>query len=278
MRICSISVNLSIFIFFHVCLFTYLAFQVSKEEAKLKTWIQRNRKNSRKRRRSSGKSSKFVVLTLLTKHFTLNEAGVKMLSSMFSQYEGEINVLYQVSVAATLTNKKWGGKELSLKPGEKLDVIVKAVDDKLICRNEDGKCEHPWKSQLMSIYTMISNPLRFWIISSLKSVFYSWLRFNRSHYGVSATITHALKETHTSVSNVCMSKLTGFICQQWWRNIWRHWRRGYVHVTFKEIVELVCFFYLLHLFFRLHLWQRLRGILLWHIFFKTVHSCVIYCV
>uniref|UniRef100_A0A3P9H1A0 FYN binding protein 1 n=1 Tax=Oryzias latipes TaxID=8090 RepID=A0A3P9H1A0_ORYLA len=55
------------------------------------------------------------------------------------KYEGEINVLYQVSVAATLTNKKWGGKELSLKPGEKLDVIVKAVDDKLICRNEDGK-------------------------------------------------------------------------------------------------------------------------------------------
>ncbi|XP_024155560.1 FYN-binding protein 1 isoform X2 [Oryzias melastigma] len=55
------------------------------------------------------------------------------------KYEGEINVLYQVSVAATLTNKKWGGKELSLKPGEKLDVIVKAVDDKMICRNEDGK-------------------------------------------------------------------------------------------------------------------------------------------
>ncbi|RVE65717.1 hypothetical protein OJAV_G00119170 [Oryzias javanicus] len=55
------------------------------------------------------------------------------------KYEGEINVLYQVSVAATLTNKKWGGKELPLKPGEKLDVIVKAVDDKMICRNEDGK-------------------------------------------------------------------------------------------------------------------------------------------
>lgn len=58
------------------------------------------------------------------------------------QYDGEIQVLYQVSIAPTLTNKKWSGKDLPIKAGEKLDVIVKAVDNKLICRNEDGKCEY----------------------------------------------------------------------------------------------------------------------------------------
>ncbi|XP_041816608.1 FYN-binding protein 1 isoform X2 [Chelmon rostratus] len=55
------------------------------------------------------------------------------------KYEGEIQVLYQVTIVPTLTNKKWIGKELSIKAGEKLDVIVKAVDNKLICRNEEGK-------------------------------------------------------------------------------------------------------------------------------------------
>ncbi|XP_072227779.1 FYN-binding protein 1 isoform X2 [Leuresthes tenuis] len=55
------------------------------------------------------------------------------------KYEGEIQVLYQVTIVPSLTNKKWSGKELPVKAGEKLDVIVKAVDDKLICRNEDGK-------------------------------------------------------------------------------------------------------------------------------------------
>ncbi|XP_042365180.1 FYN-binding protein 1 isoform X2 [Plectropomus leopardus] len=55
------------------------------------------------------------------------------------KYDGEIQVLYQVTIAPTLTNKKWGVKELSVKAGEKLDVVVKAVDNKLICRNEEGK-------------------------------------------------------------------------------------------------------------------------------------------
>lgn len=55
------------------------------------------------------------------------------------KYEGEIRVLHQVSIVPTLTNKKWGNKELAIKAGEKLDVIVKAVDNKLICRNDDGK-------------------------------------------------------------------------------------------------------------------------------------------
>ncbi|XP_067339948.1 FYN-binding protein 1 isoform X2 [Channa argus] len=55
------------------------------------------------------------------------------------KYDGEIQVLYQVTIIQTLTNKKWSAKELQIKAGEKLDVIVKAVDNKLICRNDEGK-------------------------------------------------------------------------------------------------------------------------------------------
>ncbi|MFT7815351.1 FYN-binding protein-like isoform X1 [Arapaima gigas] len=55
------------------------------------------------------------------------------------KFDGEIQVLYQVTVLSSLSNKKWGGKDLPLRPGETLDVIVKPVDNKMVCRNEDGK-------------------------------------------------------------------------------------------------------------------------------------------
>ncbi|CAJ1070922.1 LOW QUALITY PROTEIN: FYN-binding protein 1 [Xyrichtys novacula] len=55
------------------------------------------------------------------------------------KYDGEIQVLYQVTIIPALNNKKWGSKDLQIKAGETLDVIVKAVDNKLICRNEEGK-------------------------------------------------------------------------------------------------------------------------------------------
>lgn len=55
------------------------------------------------------------------------------------KYDGDIKVLYQVTIIQNLTNKKWSSKELSVKAGEKLDVIMKAADNKLICRNDDGK-------------------------------------------------------------------------------------------------------------------------------------------
>ncbi len=69
------------------------------------------------------------------------------------QYDGEIQVLYQVTIIQTLNNKKWGGKDLPVKAGEKLDVIVKAVDNKLICRNEDGKSEY----QLLQFWFKLIN-------------------------------------------------------------------------------------------------------------------------
>ncbi|TNM91885.1 hypothetical protein fugu_018897 [Takifugu bimaculatus] len=55
------------------------------------------------------------------------------------KYEGEIRVLYQVTIVPTLTNKKWASKELAVKAGERVDVIAKATDNRLLCRGEEGK-------------------------------------------------------------------------------------------------------------------------------------------
>ncbi|KAJ7987087.1 hypothetical protein DPEC_G00335110 [Dallia pectoralis] len=55
------------------------------------------------------------------------------------KHEGEIQVLYQVTIGSTVTNKKWSGKDLPIKAGETLDVIVTPKDGKVICRNEEGK-------------------------------------------------------------------------------------------------------------------------------------------
>ncbi|XP_061115537.1 FYN-binding protein 1 [Conger conger] len=55
------------------------------------------------------------------------------------KFDGEIQVFYQVTTTSTFTTKKWGSKDLPLKPGEKIDVIVKPSDNKLIGRNQEGK-------------------------------------------------------------------------------------------------------------------------------------------
>ncbi|KAM4615888.1 FYN-binding protein 1-like [Polymixia lowei] len=55
------------------------------------------------------------------------------------KFEGEIHVLYDVTIATTLTTKKWGNKDLQLKPGEVIDVIVKPVGGKLIGRSREGQ-------------------------------------------------------------------------------------------------------------------------------------------
>ncbi|XP_014017280.1 FYN-binding protein 1 [Salmo salar] len=55
------------------------------------------------------------------------------------RFEGEIQVLYDVTIDPTLDSKKWGNKDLQLKPGEVIDVIVKPTNGKLIGRNRDGK-------------------------------------------------------------------------------------------------------------------------------------------
>ncbi|XP_062410387.1 FYN-binding protein 1 isoform X2 [Sardina pilchardus] len=55
------------------------------------------------------------------------------------KFEGDIHPLYQVTILPSLTCKKWGGKDLPLTPGETLDVIIKPQDNKIVCRNSEGK-------------------------------------------------------------------------------------------------------------------------------------------
>lgn len=60
---------------------------------------------------------------------------------LFLQYNAEIKVLYPATVLQSLSIKKFGNKDLPVKPGEIIDVIVHPVEDKLIGRNSEGKCE-----------------------------------------------------------------------------------------------------------------------------------------
>ncbi|KAK9975279.1 hypothetical protein ABG768_023332 [Culter alburnus] len=55
------------------------------------------------------------------------------------KYNAEIKVLYQATVLQSLSIKKFGNKDLPIKPGEMIDVIVHPVDDKIIGRNSEGK-------------------------------------------------------------------------------------------------------------------------------------------
>ncbi|XP_016389702.1 FYN-binding protein [Sinocyclocheilus rhinocerous] len=55
------------------------------------------------------------------------------------KYNAEIKVLYQATVLQSLSIKKFGNKDLPVKPGEIIDVIVHPVDDKIIARNSEGK-------------------------------------------------------------------------------------------------------------------------------------------
>uniref|UniRef100_A0A9J8BGV7 FYN binding protein a n=1 Tax=Cyprinus carpio carpio TaxID=630221 RepID=A0A9J8BGV7_CYPCA len=57
------------------------------------------------------------------------------------KYNAEIKVLYQATVLQSLSVKKFGNKDLPIKPGEIIDVIVHPGNDKLIGRNSEGKCE-----------------------------------------------------------------------------------------------------------------------------------------
>lgn len=151
-----------------------------------------------------------------------------MIFNLF-QYEGEIQVLYQVNIIPTLNNKKWSGKELPVKAGEKLDVIVKAADNKLICRNEEGKC----KCQLLFIKNSINKYTYLKFDSCIcLSVFYSWLCFDQSHrYWVSTMNIHTHTETKkerlitttTTTIIYCLYWSFCFCLQRWWY-LWWYWR------------------------------------------------------
>lgn len=59
----------------------------------------------------------------------------------FFQFEGDIRILYCTTVALDLSSKKWGAKDLQVKPGESVEVIQSTDDTKVLCRNEEGKCK-----------------------------------------------------------------------------------------------------------------------------------------
>ncbi|XP_038599719.1 FYN-binding protein 1 [Tachyglossus aculeatus] len=64
------------------------------------------------------------------------------------KFEGEIRVLYSAKVSNSLAAKKWGAKDLPLKPGESLEVIQSTDDTKVLCRNEEGKYGYVLRSCL----------------------------------------------------------------------------------------------------------------------------------
>ncbi|NXP30444.1 FYB1 protein, partial [Leiothrix lutea] len=55
------------------------------------------------------------------------------------KFDGEIKVLYSTTTVQELSQKRWGYKELPIKPGESLDIIESTDDTKVLCRNEEGK-------------------------------------------------------------------------------------------------------------------------------------------
>ncbi|KAL7838991.1 hypothetical protein SRHO_G00256490 [Serrasalmus rhombeus] len=55
------------------------------------------------------------------------------------KYDKEIQVLYEVTVLPVLACKKFGGKDLVIKPGDVISVITEPKDGKVIARNSDGK-------------------------------------------------------------------------------------------------------------------------------------------
>ncbi|KAM7167030.1 FYN-binding protein 1 isoform 4-T5 [Macrochelys suwanniensis] len=65
------------------------------------------------------------------------------------KFEGEIRVLYSTTIIADLPSKKWGAKDLQVKPGESVEVIQIIDDAKVLCRNEEGKYGYVLRSSLV---------------------------------------------------------------------------------------------------------------------------------
>ncbi|XP_015703994.1 FYN-binding protein 1 isoform X2 [Coturnix japonica] len=65
------------------------------------------------------------------------------------KFEGEIKVLYSTTTVQDLSQRKWGSKDLQIKPGEPLEVIQSTDDTKVLCRNEEGKYGYVLRSNLV---------------------------------------------------------------------------------------------------------------------------------
>ncbi|KAM4710189.1 FYN-binding protein 1 isoform 2-T2 [Discoglossus pictus] len=67
------------------------------------------------------------------------------------KYTGEIRVLSSIQVLSALATKKWGSKDLPLKPGESLDVIQNTNETTILCRNNEGKYGYVLRSNLVDM-------------------------------------------------------------------------------------------------------------------------------
>ncbi|KAM8792969.1 FYN-binding protein 1 [Eudromia elegans] len=65
------------------------------------------------------------------------------------KFEGEIRVLYCTTTIQDLPQRKWGSKDLQVKPGESLEIIESTDDTKVLCRNEEGKYGYVLRSNLV---------------------------------------------------------------------------------------------------------------------------------
>ncbi|XP_013157692.2 FYN-binding protein 1 isoform X1 [Falco cherrug] len=65
------------------------------------------------------------------------------------KFEGEIKVLYSTTTVQDLPQRKWGFKDLQIKPGESLEIIESTDDTKVLCRNEEGKYGYVLRSNLV---------------------------------------------------------------------------------------------------------------------------------
>ncbi|XP_041567065.2 FYN-binding protein 1 isoform X2 [Taeniopygia guttata] len=65
------------------------------------------------------------------------------------KFDGEIKVLYSTTTIQDLSQKRWGYKDLQIKPGESLDIIESTDDTKVLCRNEEGKYGYVLRSNLV---------------------------------------------------------------------------------------------------------------------------------
>ncbi|OWK57784.1 FYN-binding protein 1 [Lonchura striata] len=65
------------------------------------------------------------------------------------KFDGEIKVLYSTTTIQDLSQKRWGYKDLQIKPGESLDIIESTDDTKVLCRNKEGKYGYVLRSNLV---------------------------------------------------------------------------------------------------------------------------------
>ncbi|XP_006139542.1 FYN-binding protein 1 isoform X3 [Pelodiscus sinensis] len=65
------------------------------------------------------------------------------------KFEGEIKVIYSTTIILDLQSKKWGAKDLQVKPGESVDILQITDDAKVLCRNEEGKYGYVLRSNLV---------------------------------------------------------------------------------------------------------------------------------